>query len=155
MRVRADQVRVGHRFGGSVVTRVQPTLDWGVVRITLENVPDPVGLLRPGGTFSYLPDDLIDVQRPSSAEGSSADDDVVMAHADRGCPEFSSDAYRVEYQAIEGDGYVVVRAGDSDACIVDRAAALLREQGIDARIRRIVPLTREPHLRRRLPHGLG
>jgi hypothetical protein len=58
MRMRADQVRVGHRLGDAVVTRVRVALDWGPVRITVEPQNTAV---EPVSTFSYLPDDILDV----------------------------------------------------------------------------------------------
>ena len=55
------------------------------------------------------------------------------------------DSYRVEYLAAEGDGHIVVRASDPEVGIVDHAAALLRERGVDdPRIRRVVPLAPRP-----------
>ncbi len=50
-------------------------------------------------------------------------------------------AYRVEYQAAAADGYVVVqtRAG-ATADVVTHAHELLQRQGIEVRIRRIVPI---------------
>lgn len=71
MRVRADQVRVGHRLSGARVTKVRPTLDWGIVRITVENAPEPVGPAIPDGTFSYLPDDLLEVDTAETVEASA------------------------------------------------------------------------------------
>jgi hypothetical protein len=124
MRLRADQVRVGHRLGNAVVTRVQPTLDWGVVRITVENEPHSAGAPVPSGTFSYLPDDLLDVQRPGS--------------------DLDAGEYRVEYHAVNGDGHIVVRAEDSrTTSLVAHAQDVLQRHGVDARIRRIVPIDRD------------
>jgi hypothetical protein len=163
MRMRADQVRVGHRLGGAVVTRVQPTLDWGVVRITVEHQPDAGESAQvPDGTFSYLPDDIVDVQRPapSGAYAGSPAGPATFAGATQAVSPPNHDggdgaqgrrattqevAYRVEYQAVTGDGHIVVRADDSvTTSMVGRAHDLLEQQGIDARIRRIVPLDREP-----------
>lgn len=163
MRMRADQVRVGHRLGGAVVTRIQPTLDWGVVRITVERPPDSGDALVPDGTFSYLPDDIVDVQRPAPSgahDGSPAGPATIAAttipaltppddEEDDGAQGRRSTrhevAYRVEYQAVTGDGHIVVRTDDSvTTSMVGRAHDLLEQQGIDARIRRIVPLDREP-----------
>jgi hypothetical protein len=50
-------------------------------------------------------------------------------------------AYRVEYQAAAADGYVIVRTGaGATADVVTQAHEQLQRQGIDARIRRIVPI---------------
>ena len=50
--------------------------------------------------------------------------------------------YRVEYLTADGGGHIVVGPVDRSVGIVEHAVTLLREQGIDARIRRIVPLRR-------------
>lgn len=147
MRLRADQVRVGHRLGNAVVTRVQPTLDWGVVRITVENEPDSAGAPVPSGTFSYLPDDLLDVQRP----GSDLDAGTVDVGARRRRPSGPTryggrgpGEYRVEYHAVNGDGHIVVRTEDSrTTSLVAHAQDVLQRHGVDARIRRIVPIDRD------------
>ena len=55
MRMRADQVREGHRLRGAVVTRVRPVLDAGVVRISVEGAePDDTAIAN--GTFCYRAD---------------------------------------------------------------------------------------------------
>jgi hypothetical protein len=52
--------------------------------------------------------------------------------------------YRVEYQAAAGDGHVIVStAASSTPSLVTHAHDLLQRLGIDARIRRIVPVARE------------
>jgi hypothetical protein len=146
MRVRADQVRVGQRLGNAVVTRVQPTLDWGVVRITVEHEPESSGVPVPSGTFSYLPDDILDVQRPPASDierGLGADVRVRPARQSRPTRYGgrSPGEYRVDYQAITGGGHIVVRTEDSrTTSLVGHAQDVLRRRGIDARIRRIVPL---------------
>ncbi len=168
MRVRADQIRVGHRLGGAVVTKVRPTLDWGVVRITVENASRPVdrpgaGTPVPSGTFSYLPDDLVDVQRdvtdPAAVPTTQPVGHVGTASRTVVGPEervhptplrpstrsgVGGGFYRVEYVSPDGDGHIVVRTDDSaTTSLVGHAHMLLRDQGIDARIRRIIPLGRE------------
>jgi hypothetical protein len=64
MRLRAEQVRAGHRLGGATVTRVRAMLDRGTVRITVEH---PDGDAAPGdladGTFSFLTGDVLEVDR--------------------------------------------------------------------------------------------
>jgi hypothetical protein len=173
MRVRADQVRVGHRLGGAVVTKVRPTLDWGVVRITVEHAdaperPPEAATPVPSGTFSYLPDDIVDVQReiadqtaepihePTAPVGTASRTvlDPAGAPAAPVSPTplrpstttrrgFGGGLYRVEYLASSGDGHIVVRADDSTTTsLVGHALDLLEEKGIEARIRRIVPLDR-------------
>jgi hypothetical protein len=50
-------------------------------------------------------------------------------------------AYRVEYQAASGDGHVIVStAASGTPSLLTHAVDLLQERGIDARIRRIVPV---------------
>lgn len=168
MRVRADQVRVGHRLGGAVVTKVRPTLDWGVVRITVEDAgrpagPSGAGVPVPSGTFSYLPDDIVDVQRDAidpSATGAPRPGGPVSASRTVVGPEervsptplrpssttrsgAGGGLYRVEYLAATGDGHIVVRAdATTTTSLVGQALDQLKAEGVDARIRRIVPLDR-------------
>lgn len=52
-------------------------------------------------------------------------------------------SYRVEYLTADGGGHIVLPAGERTEGIVEHAVALLREQGVDARVRRIVPLRRQ------------
>lgn len=63
MRLRADQVQTGHCIDGALVTRVRPTLDWGMVHITVENADNrrPDGIAN--GTFCFLADDILEVER--------------------------------------------------------------------------------------------
>jgi hypothetical protein len=65
MRMRADQIQTGHCIDGALVTRVRPTLDWGMVHITLENADSrrPDGIAN--GTFCFLADDILEVERSS------------------------------------------------------------------------------------------
>lgn len=72
MRVRADQVRVGQRLCGAEVTRVRPALNWGTVRITVRNATAPGARRIPDGTFSYLPDDLVEVEAPEPGPAASS-----------------------------------------------------------------------------------
>ena len=138
MRMRADQVREGHRLRGAVVTRVRPAVYAGVVRISVDSdtrTDSPMAT----GTFCYRADDILDVDmasrprpavpaRPWTKRRSLRDDSPVRA-------------YRVEYQAASGDGDVIVRSdGSSTPSLVVRAHDMLQTQGIDARIRRIVPV---------------
>ena len=60
MRMRADQVREGHRLRGAVVTRVRPTVDAGVVRISVDNDTRTESSIATG-TFCYRADDILDV----------------------------------------------------------------------------------------------
>ena len=138
MRMRADQVREGHRLRGAVVTRVRPVLDAGVVRISVEGAePDDTAIAN--GTFCYRADDVLDVEVAPWSNG----DDVTDARARDRRDDAAERAYRVEYQAPAGDGYLIVH-DDSSATpsLVVRAHDLLQMQGIDARIRRIVPVDR-------------
>jgi hypothetical protein len=141
MRMRADQVREGHRLRGAVVTRVRPAADAGVVRISVDNDTRTDSSMATG-TFCYRADDILDVDmaawtRPAVPASSwtkrrgRLDDSPVRA-------------YRVEYQAASGDGHVIVRSdGSTTPSLVVRAHDLLQTQGIDARIRRIVPVDLE------------
>ena len=137
MRMRADQVREGNRIRGAVVTRVRPALDAGVVRISVRSAEATGDTEIANGTFCYRADDVLDVDVAPWPE--SADD-----RAARGVRDAATErAYRVEYQAPAGDGYLIVH-DDSSATpsLVVRAHDLLQMQGIDARIRRIVPVDR-------------
>jgi len=94
------------------------------------------------GTFCYRADDILDVDmavwtrpavsaRPWTKRRGRLDESPVRA-------------YRVEYQAASGDGHVIVRSdGSTTPSLVVRAHDLLQTQGIDARIRRIVPVDLE------------
>ena len=138
MRMRADQVREGHRLRGAVVTRVRPAVNAGVVRISVDNDTRTDSSIATG-TFCYRADDILDVDMaarprpvvpvtPWARRRSRRDDSPVRA-------------YRVEYQAAAGDGHVIVRSdGSTTPSLVVRAHDLLQTQGIDARIRRIVPV---------------
>jgi len=138
MRMRADQVREGHRLRGAVVTKVRPAVNAGVVRISVDNDARTESSIATG-TFCYRVDDVLDVDmastprplvptRPWSRRRSRRDDSPARA-------------YRVEYQAAAGDGHVIVRSdGGTTPSLVVRAHDMLQTQGIDARIRRIVPV---------------
>jgi hypothetical protein len=138
MRMRADQVREGHRLRGARVTRVRSSLDAGVVRISVDNAEEAGDTAMATGTFCYRADDVLDVDvaprtgagpRRTRSKGRSRRDDSAAR------------AYRVEYQAPAGDGYLIVLDDSSTTpSLVVRAHELLRTQGIDARIRRIVPV---------------
>jgi len=120
------------------VTRVRPTADAGVVRISVDNDARAESSIATG-TFCYRADDILDVDmaarprpvvpaRPWGRRRSRRDDAPVRA-------------YRVEYQAAAGDGHVIVRSdGGGTPSLVVRAHDILQTQGIDARIRRIVPV---------------
>lgn len=137
MRMRADQVREGHRLRGAVVTRVRPAGDAGVVRISVDSDARAESSIATG-TFCYRADDVLDVDMaarprpaalPAKPSSRSRRDDAPVR------------AYRVEYQAAAGDGHVIVRSdGGSTPSLVVRAHDMLQTQGIDARIRRIVPV---------------
>jgi hypothetical protein len=136
--MRADQVREGHRLRGAVVTRVRTTANAGVVRISVDNDTRTETSIATG-TFCYRADDILDVDmasrprpasptKPWSKRRSRRDDSPVRA-------------YRVEYQAAVGDGHVIVRSdGGTTPSLVVHAHDMLQTQGIDARIRRIVPV---------------
>ena len=91
------------------------------------------------GKFCYRADDILDVDmaarprpvvptKPWTRRRSRGDDSPVRA-------------YRVEYQAAAGDGHVIVSSdGSTTPSLVVRAHDMLQTQGIDARIRRIVPV---------------
>ena len=51
-----------------MVTRVRPTLDWGMVRITVESQDDLSTSDMPNGTFCYLADDVLEVEASAPAE---------------------------------------------------------------------------------------
>jgi hypothetical protein len=141
MRMRADQVREGNRLKGAVVTRVRPALDAGVVRISVEKAGAPAGAEIATGTFCYRADDVLDVEVAARPGGDEAREARGSTRDQRDDP--TERAYRVEYQAPAGDGYLIVH-DDSSATpsLVVRAHDLLQMQGIDARIRRIVPVDR-------------
>jgi hypothetical protein len=136
MRMRADQVREGQWLRGAVVTRVRPALDAGVVRISVDNAEAPRDPGIATGTFCYRADDVLDIEEaPLASDGDAG----TLRGEDWGEPPARS--YRVEYQAPAGDGYLIVRADASTTpSLVVRAYELLQTQGIDARIRRIVPV---------------
>jgi hypothetical protein len=138
--MRADHVREGHRLRGAVVTRVRPALDAGVVRISVEGAEAAGDTAIATGTFCYRADDVLDVEVAPWPD----DDTREAPGATRGLRDDATErAYRVEYQAPAGDGYLIVH-DDSSATpsLVVRAHDLLQMQGIDARIRRIVPVDR-------------
>lgn len=148
MRMRADQVREGHRLRGAVVTRVRSTLDAGVVRITVDSLRPADGSRRAAmatGTFCYRADDVLEVEAGPTAEMADGHQRPRVRGRSRRSDSAAPRAYRVEYQAPAGDGYLIVR-DDSSATpsLVVRAHDLLQRQGIDARIRRIVPVERAP-----------
>jgi hypothetical protein len=65
MRLRAEQVRAGHRLRGATVTRVRSMLDRGTVRITVEHTDgDPASAAVADGTFGFLANDVLDVDGP-------------------------------------------------------------------------------------------
>jgi hypothetical protein len=140
MRMRADQVREGHRLRGAVVTRVRSAVDAGVVRISVHNDTRGDSSIAPG-TFCYRADDILDVDMAAKPRPfTSAKQRAGRRTRPDGSPVR---AYRVEYQAAAGDGYLIVRSdGSSTPSLVVRAHDLLQTQGIDARIRRIVPVDR-------------
>jgi hypothetical protein len=66
------------------------------------------------------------------------------AAEDRAGEEAPARVYRVEYQAAAGDGHVLVSTAERGTpSLVTYAHDLLLKRGIDARIRRIVPVARE------------
>jgi hypothetical protein len=139
MRMRADQVREGHRLKGAVVTRVRAAAYAGVVRITVENADAPANAAMATGTFCYRSDDVLDVEttaRPGPIPALKA-----RSRSRSGRGDAPTRTYRVEYQAPAGDGHLIVRDDTSATpSLVVRAHDLLQMQGIDARIRRIVPI---------------
>jgi len=144
MRMRADQVREGQLLRGAVVTRVRSAADAGVVRISVDSA-ESAGAAMATGTFCYRAEDVLDVEvaQPAGDPGVRRARSKRRDRRDDRRDGSTARAYRVEYQAPAGDGYLIVRDDTSTTpSLVVRAHDLLQMQGIDARIRRIVPVDR-------------
>jgi hypothetical protein len=120
------------------VTRVRPAVDAGVVRISVDNDTRSDSTIATG-TFCYRADDVLDVDMASRPRPAVPVKPWTKLRSRR--YDSPGRAYRVEYQAASGDGHVIVRSeGSTTPSLVVRAHDMLQVQGIDARIRRIVPV---------------
>jgi hypothetical protein len=103
--------------------------------------PTPVAG-RPTPRFRFQSQYQVVLQADAAVgpEGTVATSDAAQPQPRRPGP-LEDRVYRIEYAAPSGDGHIVVGADEAaiTAGLVGYARDLLAQQGIEARIRRIVP----------------